>query len=77
MDKVFMTLSSIFRQHQWHDRPNGSPHILGAFAYDVTCIRCGKSYPIPKKFIDMGWWQGGCPGEKQLLINAMEKKRGK
>ena len=66
---------SLFRQHHWENKyPGGrTPWNLP----DITCVRCGKSYPIPKEHIDMGWWQGGCRGEKQLLINELERSNGK
>ena len=67
-------IQAVFRQHQWYDRREPEWY-YDTSQYFVICKRCGYSFPISLKHIDMGWWQGGCPGEKQLLINELKRRK--
>ena len=89
MGRVITTLSdfiqSIFRRHEWVNIPS---HLYDGMEIDrsrreyhsmpldtTRCKRCGEEIPIGMDYIDMARWQGGCRGEKQLLINEL-KRRG-
>lgn len=73
-NKVVDVIRAIFRQHQWE---NVEHEFWNITMEGTRCKRCGDVMPIPMRYVDIGWWRGGCGGEKQLIIRELEKGNGK